>query len=258
MFDDDYLTCLECGEEIEPELYDLHMEQMHGDENFQDTSRARERLQAKKEREGLGLKIAAGAVIVVIIVISFFLFFLPPADNGPEDIQNFQETEEQPEVVNIPNNDDQQNDNSGSGNDGSGTNNNGDNSTNDDNNGTVDDPEPVIQVVRIPTDDVTTNAKWYPYDSDGLEIRFFCVRSNDGEIHVAFDACDVCYDAKMGYRQGGIKMVCNNCDKSYPIRAIGTENQAGGCWPSYLPMNIEDEHIIIKVLDLEEKRYMFE
>jgi uncharacterized membrane protein len=91
-----------------------------------------------------------------------------------------------------------------------------------------------------------------------VEIRFFAVRSNDNEIHVAFDACDVCYEEKKGYRQEGIQMTCNNCDKTFPIKAIGSENMKGGCWPSYLPMSIEDDYIIIKISDLEEKKYMFE
>ena len=112
--------------------------------------------------------------------------------------------------------------------------------------------------IQVPTSEVTTNAKWYPYDSDGVEIRFFCVRSNDQEIHVAFDACDVCYDAKKGYVQEGVKMVCNNCEKSFPIKAIGTDNLAGGCWPSYLPITIDDNNIIIKISDLEDKEFMFE
>ena len=68
----------------------------------------------------------------------------------------------------------------------------------------------------------------------------------------------MCYEENLGYRQDGNNMKCNNCDKPFPIRAIGTENQQGGCWPAYLPMKIEDGNMIIKVADLEEGSWMFE
>jgi hypothetical protein len=259
---DDLLTCLECGWEVDADLMDLHMERMHSDRHSRKISKAEQRLQAKTERGGLGLKIAAGVVILIFVLFAFNFMFLQPLDNDSREITNFQETEKQPDIVTIPNdNNPPDDDNSGSENDDTNTNNEVDDNTNN-NNDTVDEPEPEpepeILVVQIPTDDISTDAKWYPYDSDSVEIRFFAVRSNDNEIHVAFDACDVCYDAKLGYRQDGVKMVCNNCDKSFPIRAIGTENKAGGCWPSYLPMSIDDDNIIIKILDLEEKKYMFE
>jgi uncharacterized membrane protein len=112
--------------------------------------------------------------------------------------------------------------------------------------------------LKVPTSEVTINAKWYPYDSAGVEIRFFCVRSSDDEIHVAFDACDVCYEEKKGYRQDATKMKCNACGLGFPIKAIGTENLKGGCWPSYLAMKIENDNVIILISDLEEKRFMFE
>jgi len=121
----------------------------------------------------------------------------------------------------------------------------------------VDEPD-VETVIKISTSEITTSAKWFAYDSDGIEVRYFAVRSNDQEIHIAFDACDVCYKEKMGYRQENIQMVCNNCGNAYPIKGIGTENKGGGCWPSYLPMTIEDDNIVIKTSDLDDNKWMFE
>ncbi len=111
--------------------------------------------------------------------------------------------------------------------------------------------------VKIPISDLSTTANFYTYDSDGVSIRYFAVKEKSGDVHVAFDACDVCYEAKKGYRQNGDVMQCINCGKEFSIISIGTDNVAGGCWPSYLPMVIENGNITIKISDLKAKSYMF-
>src|SRR4030042_6527605 len=111
--------------------------------------------------------------------------------------------------------------------------------------------------VRIPFSDIDTTATFYSYDSDGVTVRYFAVKDAQGTAHVAFDACDVCYDAKKGYKQLGGEMQCLNCDKQFAITSIGSENTAGGCWPSYLDMSIDGNDMVIKIADLEAKTYMF-
>ena len=111
--------------------------------------------------------------------------------------------------------------------------------------------------VSIPLSEIGLDAKFYTYDSEGVEIKYFAVKGTDGEIHVAFDACDVCYNALKGYRQIGEVMHCINCGREFAINGIGSDNTAGGCWPSFLPIIIDDENVIIQISDLEEKRYMF-
>ena len=111
--------------------------------------------------------------------------------------------------------------------------------------------------VRIPISDVSTTAKFYSYDSSGVTIRYFAVKDKQGTVHVAFDACDVCFEAKKGYKQNGQEMQCLNCGKQFAINSIGTENTAGGCWPSYLAMKIDGSDVVIKIADLEAKSYMF-
>jgi len=111
--------------------------------------------------------------------------------------------------------------------------------------------------VRIPISDISTTAKFYSYESSGVDIRYFAVKDKQGNVHVGFDACDVCYEAKKGYKQNGDVMQCLNCGKTFSITSIGTENTAGGCWPSYLPMNIDGNDVVIKITDLEAKSYMF-
>lgn len=111
--------------------------------------------------------------------------------------------------------------------------------------------------VRIPLTKISTTATFYSYDSQGVTIRYFAVKDTQGTVHVAFDACDVCYEAKKGYKQEGVQMQCLNCGKQFAITSIGTENTVGGCWPSYLHMRIDGNDVVIKIADLEAKRFMF-
>jgi uncharacterized membrane protein len=112
-------------------------------------------------------------------------------------------------------------------------------------------------VVTVPVSDVGSSAKYYTYDSGGTVEKFFLVKGTDGNIHAAMDACDVCYPAKKGYKQSGDRMVCNNCGKSYSINSLGTDNTAGGCWPSHIPMTIANGYVTITKADLDTKVYLF-
>ena len=111
--------------------------------------------------------------------------------------------------------------------------------------------------VRILASEIGSSAKFYEYDADGVTVKYFVVKGADGEIRVAFDACDVCYGAKKGYTHIGDVMHCINCGNEYAVSGLGTENRGGGCWPSYLPREIDGDDVVIKISDLEEKRYMF-
>jgi uncharacterized membrane protein len=113
------------------------------------------------------------------------------------------------------------------------------------------------KVVRIGISDIGTSARWYTYDSSGVKIKYFLVKGNDGKIHLAADACDICYAAKRGYKQTGNFMTCNNCGNTFAVNGIGSENLSGGCWPSYIPMQIDGSYTVIKISDLNAKRYMF-
>ena len=109
-------------------------------------------------------------------------------------------------------------------------------------------------VISISLSEISEKAKYY--EAEGT--KFFVVKDLRGNIKTAFDACDVCYSSRKGYRQEGNYMICNNCGNKYPISGLGTENlQGGGCWPGYLPSEIQGENLIIKKSDLEKGRYRF-
>jgi uncharacterized membrane protein len=112
--------------------------------------------------------------------------------------------------------------------------------------------------VNIPLSEITQQAKWYEYDSNGVKIRFFAVKADDDSIKTGFDACDICWNSRKGYRQEGTYMICNNCGNRYPISGLGTENKRpGGCWPGYLPSSIRGDNLVITKSNLEKGRRMF-
>ena len=110
-------------------------------------------------------------------------------------------------------------------------------------------------VVKIPLSNITNTISFYTYESNGTVIKFFAVKGTDGNVHVAFDACDVC--GPKGYQQSGSDLVCNNCHRHFAINTIGTANVNGGCNPAYLPMSISGNSVVIKTSDLVTKESTF-
>ena len=112
--------------------------------------------------------------------------------------------------------------------------------------------------ITIPLSEISEEANWYEYDFGNTKIKYFAVQANDGSIKTAFNECDVCFGSKRGYRQEGEFMVCNNCGNKYPIVGLGTENRGGGgCWPGYLPSQVEGDKLVISVSDIEKGARLF-
>lgn len=97
--------------------------------------------------------------------------------------------------------------------------------------------------IRIPLSELSQNASFYSIEAAGKPIRFFVIRSSDGVYRSAFDACDVCYWAKLGYHQEGDDMVCNKCQKRFPSKYIN--DISGGCNPVPLERKIEGKELVI-------------
>ncbi len=92
-------------------------------------------------------------------------------------------------------------------------------------------------------------AKYYSYKApSGKDIKFFVLRSSDGVVRAAFDACDVCYASKKGYRQEGDFMVCNNCGQRFASTRINEVK--GGCNPAPLSRRIDGSNLVIAVADV--------
>jgi len=92
-------------------------------------------------------------------------------------------------------------------------------------------------------------ARHYLYKhSDGEWIRFFVVKSADGVVRTAFDACDVCFRAKKGYVQQGNEMICINCGQKFRTDKI--MDAKGGCNPGPLTRTIKDGNVILTQQDV--------
>lgn len=90
--------------------------------------------------------------------------------------------------------------------------------------------------------------------SDGVTVRYFVMKSADGIIRAAFDACDVCWREKKGYFQQEDFMVCRNCGRRFPSAKINVVT--GGCNPAPLERNVANGKVVIKAAHiLEGKRY---
>lgn len=100
-------------------------------------------------------------------------------------------------------------------------------------------------------------ARFYKYKGkNGHSIKYFIVKSDDGVIRAAFDACDVCWRAGKGYKQDGGVMICKNCGRRFPAYSINEVQ--GGCNPAPLPRIIVGDKLIIKHSNLEKGAAYFD
>lgn len=93
-------------------------------------------------------------------------------------------------------------------------------------------------------------AHYYTYMHENRPIEFFVLKSKDGIVRAAFNACDVCFAARRGYSQDGEVMVCNNCGQRFPANQINVLK--GGCNPSPLQRTVEGDSLVIQVEDIVE------
>lgn len=115
----------------------------------------------------------------------------------------------------------------------------------------VQEVEAASGVVKIPVAQVNDGkAHFYSYkSSSGKTLKFFVLKSSDGVIRAAFDACDVCFPEKKGYRQEGDYMVCNNCGQRFP--SVSVNVITGGCNPSALNRTVSGDNVAINAADIE-------
>ena len=103
--------------------------------------------------------------------------------------------------------------------------------------------------VRIPLSRISDGkAHHFSFEDQGVELKFFVVKSSDGVIRAAFDACDVCFREKKGYSQDKDFMVCNNCGMRFHSSRINEVE--GGCNPSPLAREIDADALSIATSDL--------
>lgn len=91
-------------------------------------------------------------------------------------------------------------------------------------------------------------AHYYKLATAKGDIKFFVVKSVDGVMRAAFDACDVCYREKKGYSQQGDFMVCNNCGQQFRTDLVNEVK--GGCNPAPLARSVQNNKLTIAQADI--------
>ncbi|MFH1242348.1 MAG: DUF2318 domain-containing protein [Pseudomonadota bacterium] len=100
-------------------------------------------------------------------------------------------------------------------------------------------------------------ARHYRYKAtDDITVQYFILKSSDGVIRAAFDACDVCWRAGKGYEQSGDFMVCRNCGRRFA--SVLVNEVKGGCNPAPLGRKIEDGKVVLQVEDILSGKQYFD
>ena len=105
-------------------------------------------------------------------------------------------------------------------------------------------------VLNIPVADINDGKAHYfkVKADDGIMTSFFVLKSSDGVIRAAIDACDVCYRSGKGYVQEGDFMVCTNCGRRFASTRINEIK--GGCNPAPLNRKIIGKNLVVAMKDI--------
>ena len=83
---------------------------------------------------------------------------------------------------------------------------------------------------------------------NGITVKYFVLKSSDGVIRAAFDACDVCWPSGKGYYQDKGSMVCRNCGRRFASEKVNEVK--GGCNPAPLNRSIKGDKLVIRASDI--------
>ena len=85
-------------------------------------------------------------------------------------------------------------------------------------------------------------------NSGNQEVKFFVGRDGKNTLQVAFDANDICYKTKRGYRHDGDWVTCGKCDKSF--RVANVNDGGGGCKPVPLAHTVAGNQLVLEESDI--------
>lgn len=90
------------------------------------------------------------------------------------------------------------------------------------------------------------------FRSSNKLVRFLAMKTADGKIHTALDACEIC--GPFGYLQEGRNLVCLNC--AAEINPL-TLDMGGGCNPIPLPSEVTATTVRVAASELEKAAHLF-
>ncbi|PKN07995.1 MAG: DUF2318 domain-containing protein [Deltaproteobacteria bacterium HGW-Deltaproteobacteria-8] len=104
--------------------------------------------------------------------------------------------------------------------------------------------------VTLPLSEVSDGkAHFYTFKTGGKDVQFFVIKSKDGQIRTALNACDVCFREKKGYTQDGDYLICNNCGQRFHSNKV--MEVKGGCNPSPLARTLDAKNVTISEASLK-------
>ena len=111
---------------------------------------------------------------------------------------------------------------------------------------------PTGQDVALPVSTFADGrARFYTYVTGaGHETRFFVIKSSDGVVRAAFDACDSCFRNRRGFRQAGDHLICNWCGRAFMSQHVNVLK--GGCSPAPLERTVEGDRVVVQAAALEQ------
>ena len=111
--------------------------------------------------------------------------------------------------------------------------------------------KPAVEVIYPVKNFRDGDARFYSHPAgNGVTIKYFVLKSSDGVIRAAFDACDVCWREGKGYAQKGDFMICNNCGRRFA--SVRVNEVQGGCNPAPLARAIRGDSVVLQVKDILE------
>lgn len=110
---------------------------------------------------------------------------------------------------------------------------------------------PTANQVVLPASTLSDSAvKFYRYvPAAGRETRFFVVRTSDGVVRSAFDACDQCFRDRRGFRQQGDHLICNSCGRTTLLRDVDVVR--GACNPVPLEHSVDHDRVTVAAAALQ-------
>jgi uncharacterized membrane protein len=111
--------------------------------------------------------------------------------------------------------------------------------------------QPATEVIHPVKTFRNGDARYYKYPAgNGVTVKYFILKSSDGVVRAAFDACDVCWREGKGYAQKGDFMICNNCGMRFA--SVRINEVRGGCNPAPLTRAIREDSVVLQVKDILE------
>ena len=105
-------------------------------------------------------------------------------------------------------------------------------------------PDSNGQVILDVADLSPGNVRFYRFLNAGnQEVKFFLGRDRNNVIQAAFDANEICYKTKRGYRHEGDWVTCNKCDKSFRLTEVN--EGGGGCKPVPLEHTLSGDRVVL-------------